>query len=100
MGTFVERDADLPLVRLCRAKDPVTSHEAAERAPVETHRAMVLEALRQGPGGQTEIARRCGLHKHEVNKRLSDLEKLGKAVLTGRKVERGREREWRASHGR
>jgi len=101
MGTFIEHDADLPLMQLCRqvplarSSDPVTSHEAARRAPVAAHRVRVLEALRSGPAGQTEIARRCGLLPHEVNKRLADLEKLGQAEPTGRKVAGGREREWR-----
>ena len=78
-----------------RASDPATSHEAAERAPVSGHCRLVLEALRAGPAGQTELARRCGLLPHEVNKRLSDLKRNGLAEPTGRRANGGTEREWR-----
>ena len=90
----------LPLFAAARATDPQTSHEAAKRAPVAGHCRLVLEALAAGPAGQTELARRCGLLPHEVNKRLADLHKAGLVVLTGRKANGGREREWRAAHGR
>jgi hypothetical protein len=83
-----------------RASDPPTSHEAAKRAPVAGHCRLVLEALAAGPAGQTEIARRCGLLPHEVNKRLSDLKRHGLAEPTGRRANGGTEREWRAAHGR
>jgi hypothetical protein len=85
----------LPLFAAARASDPPTSHEAAKRAPVAGHCRLVLEALAVGPAGQTEIARRCGLLPHEVNKRLADLHKAGLAALTGRKANGGREREWK-----
>ncbi|NDE18664.1 MarR family transcriptional regulator, partial [bacterium] len=66
----------------------------AKRAPIVGHCRLVLEALAAGPAGQTELARRCGLLPHEVNKRLADLKRHGLAVLTGRKTNGGREREW------
>ena len=87
----------LPLFAAARASDPPTSHVAAKRAPVAGHCRLVLEALAVGPAGQTEIARRCGLLPHEVNKRLADLHRAGLAALTGRKANGGREREWRAA---
>jgi hypothetical protein len=87
----------LPLFAAARATDPQTSHDAAKRAPVAGHCRLVLEALAAGPAGQTELARRCGLLPHEVNKRLADLHKAGLVVLTGRKANGGREREWRAA---
>jgi len=90
--------AALPLFAQARKTDPATSHQASRRAPVRGHAAKVLEALRAGPAGQTEIGRRTGLLPHQVNKRLADLERVGLAVLTGREVvnEGGhREREWR-----
>ena len=59
----------------------------------------VLEALRAGPAGQTEIGRRCGLLPHQVNKRLNDLRLAGLAEVTGRKVEAGAEREWQVKPG-
>jgi DNA-binding MarR family transcriptional regulator len=87
--------AHLPVFAQARRTDPPTSQQAARRAPVRGHAARVLEALRAGPAGQTEIGRRTGLLPHQVNKRLSDLEKVGLAELTGRLVEGGKEREWR-----
>jgi DNA-binding IclR family transcriptional regulator len=57
----------------------------------------VLEALRAGPAGQTEIGRRTGLLPHQVNKRLNDLKLAGMIELTGRRVEAGCEREWKAT---
>ena len=87
----------LPLFAAARATDPQTSHDAAKRAPVAGHCRLVLESLAAGPAGQTELARRCGLLPHEVNKRLADLHKAGLAVLTGRKANGGREREWQAT---
>ena len=88
--------ANLPVFAQARRADPPTSHQAARRAPIRGHSARVLEALRRGPAGQTEIGRRCGLLPHQVNKRLADLAKVGLVELTGRKVEGGAEREWRA----
>jgi predicted Rossmann fold nucleotide-binding protein DprA/Smf involved in DNA uptake len=91
--------AHLPVFAQARRTDPPTSHQAARRAPVRGHAAKVLEALRAGPAGQTEIGRRTGLLPHQVNKRLADLERAGLAVPTGREVvnEGGhREREWKA----
>jgi hypothetical protein len=91
--------AELPLFAAARSTDPGTSHKAARRAPRAGQCRAVLEALRAGPAGQTEIGRRCGLLPHQVNKRLADLQRAGMAVPTGREVvnEGGnREREWRA----
>jgi hypothetical protein len=90
--------AELLLFAAARRTDPLTSKAAAKRAPVRGHCRKVLEALRSGPAGQTEIGRRCGLLPHQVNKRLADLQRAGLAVPTGREVvnEGGnREREWR-----
>ncbi len=84
----------LPLFAAARASDPPTSHEAAKRAPLVGHCRLVLDALAAGPAGQTEIARRCGLLPHEVNKRLSDLKRHRLAEPTGRRANGGTEREW------
>ena len=85
-----------------RKTDPPTSHEAARnaRAFVRGHALAILEALRTGPAGQTEIARRAGMLPHQVGKRLSELCREGYVALTGREVtnETGnREREWRVA---
>jgi hypothetical protein len=94
-------DAAVSALPLFRKTDPPTSVAAGERARqtfVTGQARAVLEALRTGPAGQTEIGRRCGLLPHQVNKRLADLKRVGMAVPTGREVvnEGGcREREWR-----
>jgi DNA-binding MarR family transcriptional regulator len=91
-------DAAVSTLPLFRKTDPPTSVAAGERARktfVTGQARAVLEALRAGPAGQTEIGRRCGLLPHQVNKRLADLAKVGLVELTGRKVEAGTEREWR-----
>jgi DNA-binding MarR family transcriptional regulator len=96
-------DAAVSALPLFRKTDPTTSVAAGERARakfVTGQARAVLEALRAGPAGQTEIGRRCGLLPHQVNKRLADLKRVGLAVPTGREVvnEGGcREREWRVA---
>lgn len=89
--------AGLPLFASARSNDPSTSQAAAARAPVRGHCRLVLQALRAGPAGQTEIGRRCGLLPHQVNKRLADLARVGLVEVTGRRVEGGTEREWKES---
>lgn len=67
-----------------RSTDPFTSHEAAERV-VEfdrTHFDKIIRALNQGPGTAEDIADRCGLEMHAVGKRLSELQRQGRAVPT------------------
>jgi hypothetical protein len=91
--------ASLPLFAQARRSDPPTSHAAAKRAPARGHGRLVLEALKAGPAGQTEIGRRTGLLPHQVNKRLADLAKIGLVEVTGRRVKEGAEREWRATNG-
>jgi hypothetical protein len=89
---------------LARRIDPPTSHAAGKAAPVKGHCRLVLDALRHGPAGQTEISIRLGrkLLPHQINKRLSNLKDLGLATPTGREIvnETGRtEREWRVTNG-
>jgi hypothetical protein len=99
---YPDIDAAVSTLPLFRKTDPSTSVAAGERARatfVTGQARAVLEALRAGPAGQTEIGRRCGLLPHQVNKRLADLKRVGLAVPTGREVlnEGGnREREWRS----
>lgn len=90
--------ADLPLFA-ARKSDPPTSHDAA-KINRKGKKWRVLEALRLGPAGQTEIAARCGLVPHEVNKRLNDLRNDGLAMNTGREVRNAgglNENEWRVA---
>ena len=82
---------------LARASDPATSHAAA-KINRTGKKWKVLEALRLGAAGQTEIAARCGLLTHDVGKRLNDLRNDGLAVHTGREVRNAgglMENEWR-----
>lgn len=88
MGTYIEANADIPLVRMmmARATDPPTSHEAARRVPTfrGDHKARIMEALSQGPAGQTEIASRTGLSVAAVSKRMKDLRVDGHVEACGR----------------
>lgn len=91
MGTYIEADADLPLVRLCRRTDPPPSRAAAAATPsfARGHRARIVAALEAGPAGQTELARRTGLTVAAVSKRLHELRKAGAIEPTGREVGNG-----------
>jgi hypothetical protein len=89
---------------LFRKTDPPTSKAAASksRAARTGQAAAVLQALRRGPAGQTEIGQRCGLLPHQANKRLADLRRLGLAEPTGEACRNPGgylEREWRAKDG-
>lgn len=90
---------------LFRRSNPPTSRLAAARVREFSgdHCRRVLDALEQGPAGQTEIAARCGLLPHQVNKRLADLRRRGVVEPTGerRLSASGRqERVWRRTNGR
>jgi predicted ArsR family transcriptional regulator len=91
---------DLETLPLFRRTDPATSRVAASRVREfkgQHHRA-ILAALRLGPAGQSEIADRCGLLAHQVNKRLGELRRAGLVETTGetRPSASGRpERVWR-----
>ena len=78
-------EESMPLFGAARASDPETSHAAA-KIPRIGQKARVLEALRLGPAGQTQLAARCGMLPHEVNKRLNDLRIARLAERTGREV--------------
>jgi predicted transcriptional regulator len=82
-----------------RCTDPDTSFEAAEAAQAFAHRhcTLIMQALRQGPAGKSQIAKRCGLDGVSVARRLSELERAGLIQPTGQRVlsTTGRsEREW------
>lgn len=70
---------------LFRAKDPTTSVAAGRRARgiASQHRPLIVQALSDGPANRDEIARRCGLPKDAVWRRLSQLEKDGLIERTG-----------------
>jgi predicted ArsR family transcriptional regulator len=79
---------------LAKAVDPQTSHDAAESLSTEsTHFGLILAALRNGPAGASEIARRTGvLNPVEVNRRLKKLRINGLVEHTGRQVKSDKNR--------
>jgi hypothetical protein len=84
-----------------RRTDPPTSHAAAARKELfaGTHRWYVYEALKLGPAGQTEIARRItavSMTPHAANKRAGELLRLGYLIEDG-KDNGGKERRYRIS---
>lgn len=84
LGQLVPRDP--PRAPRARATDPDTSHEAAAEVHEfeGDHHAQILDALRLGPAGATEIAGRCGLGRDQVGKRLCELERGGLVVKDGK----------------
>jgi hypothetical protein len=105
MGTYIEANADLPLVALCRRSDPPTSRSAAANAPAFTgsHEGRILAALAVGPGTKDELAARCGLTEQQVARRMNKLRLDGKVVEIGEAVSPTGNREMRygrAAHGR
>lgn len=85
-----------------RSDDPETSKQAASRVREfgSGHCSIILQCLiDHGAMTADEIAKRTALMAHQINKRLPDLEKAGKATPTGitRLSASGRpERVWRA----
>jgi hypothetical protein len=65
---------DVPLRPLARREDPHTSHVAAARADefLAHHQALIVEALKRGPGHIYDIAERTGdeLDHIQVARRL------------------------------
>jgi hypothetical protein len=85
-----------------RNTDPATSHEAADAArDLALHHAMlILATLRTyGPMSPTGIARRLGLDRAQIFRRMSELESQGRAYPTGNTIKspsNRNEREWAA----
>lgn len=92
-----------PVMPMARRTDPATSHMAAKQAKelAAKHARMILATLEaHGPLGVDGIAARCNITGHACGKRMSELERAGRVVLTGRTVPStsGRaQREWRAA---
>ena len=84
-----------------RAKDPITSFQAADsiKDVAKMHSDVIVAGLKRfGPMGKDQIANNTGLQSNQVSRRLSELEEIGLIELTGKKVKSnsGREeREWR-----
>jgi DNA-binding MarR family transcriptional regulator len=101
-GGEVKRFFDLPIFNRVRCSDPVTSYEAADAAKdlATKHFAIIVDCLKaNGALGKDGIARRSGLDRNQVSRRLNELLKMGLIELTGNKVKSDaglNEREWRA----
>jgi predicted ArsR family transcriptional regulator len=91
----------MDFVPVARATDPATSHQAAAQARelAADHHRIILAALEaHGPLGKDGIALRTSLTGVAVCRRLTELQRMGRIVPTGRNVQStaGRaEREWR-----
>jgi predicted Rossmann fold nucleotide-binding protein DprA/Smf involved in DNA uptake len=89
----------LPLFAAARRTDPHTSHAAAARVPAfrGQHATAILEALADGPAGQSAIAARTGLSIAQVSKRLGELRRAGAIERDGetRSASGGREARYR-----
>ena len=89
---------------MVRAHDPITSIEAAERASAfaGTHRERIMRALRR-PGytlSSKEIAELAGLTVVQVDRRLTEIQRAGQAmvvVVDGNEVTRDGYRVWVAT---
>ncbi len=70
---------------LAHAHDPETSHDAASRARSlrDRHCRVILTALTAGPKTAHEIAASTDLDMVQVNRRLHEIGKSGKAWRTG-----------------
>jgi len=71
--------------RLARKSDPVTSHMAAERVAEfgKGHCAIILQCLlKHGAMTVDEIAKHTNLQSQQINKRMPDLKRAGKATPT------------------
>jgi len=72
--------------KLARTDDPATSKAAAKSCKElrSEHHRLILEALSEvGDANADEIADVCGLHRHQVGRRLNELERAGYVRLTG-----------------
>jgi predicted ArsR family transcriptional regulator len=88
---------------LARRTDPATSHQAASQAKelrIRHHGVIMACLFRHGPLGKDGIAARTRLDGVAVCRRLTELERAGLIVQTGKNVQStaGRaEREWRVA---
>lgn len=84
---------------ISRSSDPATSKEAAqegEKSGVFGGQRLTIISVLQDVGDMhaSAIADECGLLTHQVLKRLSDLQRMGLAMPTDRRV--GKQRVWTA----
>lgn len=94
---------DIQPVR-ARKTDPSTSHTAAKNAErfAATHAGRIMEALKEGPRTAAGLAAMTGLTVVQIDRRLPELEKAGKArpvVVLGQPLIVGGYRVWEAVTG-
>jgi hypothetical protein len=83
---FLDPELPVPMpMPAARAKDPPTSHEAAEGAKEFSagHIDRILEALQLGPASKTELWRRTSISDVAIARRCSEMVKAGKLVVIG-----------------
>ena len=68
---------DIQVVRRSRRTDPATSKQAAQNSTrfANSHKARILEALKEGPHTASGIAAMTGLTVEQVDRRLCELER-------------------------
>ena len=68
---------DIQVVRRSRRTDPDTSKQAAQNSTrfANSHKARILEALKEGPRTASGIAAMTGLTVEQVDRRLCELER-------------------------
>jgi hypothetical protein len=90
IGTFIDRQVDLPLWAAARAGDKPTSKAAglnARRRFARGHGRRILEALALGPATKDEIAARIGgLDQQQVARRMHELVARGMVLQVGEAV--------------
>lgn len=71
--------------KLARTENPETSKAAARscRELRGEHHALILDALADGNANADELAPRCGLTRHQIGRRLGELENAGLVRKTG-----------------
>lgn len=89
------------ITHLVRARDPLSSVMAAERTPkfANGHCARILAALAKGQATPHELQNTTGLTVVQIDRRLPDLQKAGKARVVqqgGEDLMRGKSRVWEA----
>lgn len=92
---------DQNVTHLVRARDPLSSVMAAERTPkfASGHCARILAALAKGQATPHEMQKATGLTVVQIDRRLPDLQKAGKARVVqqgGEDLMRGKSRVWEA----
>ena len=68
----------LSLTPQSHTTDPLSSYEAAERAPRQTHGEIVLDTVTRHPGRTAkELAGYCRLTQHQIARRTLELKNKG-----------------------